>query len=1012
MRSRMLAPLVIMSLMSPSPAAILEISNSELIVRYDDAAGTFTVAERSTDKPFLINGRLEEKAIKAEIAGKSIAVTQDNGTTNIELRDDQPFVFVTKKLRNTTKDTVDFAKVVPVSFTVDLGKPAADLRTLGTGGLLAPDQNPGSYLFLACADPVTREGVVAGFSTQNRGSGAVFSNVKDGLVEMKAQLEHGHLFVDPGKDAQLDTFVIGHFTDARLGLEQFADTLAKAHDIKLRPKTAVYCSWYAEGPGHGGAGTEATTKELAKFIADRNLMAYGLGVIQIDDRWQNGPSIDGPATHFDKVNPNGPYPNGITPVAKFVEDQGLTFGLWWLPFGRNHMEPDYKDKQDWFVKWPDGKPLRQKGFGGTCLDTTHPEVEQHLEDLGRTIRAWGSKYYKMDGLSVGAGVDHVYINDGYKPDRFGECQPLYQKSMTNIEALRHGLKTIRKGAGDDVFFSGCCAVQNMRIYAGTIGLVDSMRVGPDFNHDGQGIRSGPLRGSRVYFLNGKVWWNDPDPTKVRTSNESCSADNSITGAVTLEQAQLTSSWVSLTDQFFLISDWLPNLPEERLNILKRTMPAHGATTRPVDYFDNNLANTWLVTDTKSGVRRDVLGLFNFYGTPLKIEHTLARIGLDPNKTYHAYDFWANRLLPDVKTSYQDTIGANSCKVFALRAHEGRPLVVSTSHHVTQGIVELSNESWNAASSVLSAQSAMIANDPCEIRIAGTTGGGHGWKADGVTLSAQDKAAGVTTRIKEEPGLLRVTIESPVNRTVKWSVKFQQQPLPAPALSEAMAEMPDAESPVTLKWKGNATFYDVSRDGVLLASGINGLSFVDTTAPAGKAVSYTVKITGGTASATTSLTTKAHDPGPVPPLPETSLTKLKPVSTRVGWGALTIGKDVGGSPLVLSGKTYEDGICLHADAEAVYTKPAAAKHFVAVVGLDDSQRKDPRASIRCSVVAEDAAGKQTELGKTPDMRTGKLEQWHFNLPLPADCVKLHLRVSDLGDGIACDHADWVNAGFIP
>ncbi len=54
----------------------------------------------------------------------------------------------------------------------------------------------------------------------------------------------------------------------------------------------------------------------------------------------------------------------------------------------------------------------------------------------------------------------------------------------------------------------------------------------------------------------------------------------INGAVTLKQARMTSSWVSLTNQFFLISDWLPNLPEEHLDILKRTMAPHQAVARP------------------------------------------------------------------------------------------------------------------------------------------------------------------------------------------------------------------------------------------------------------------------------------------------------------------------------------------------------------------------------------------------------------------------------------------------
>ena len=48
---------------------------------------------------------------------------------------------------------------------------------MGTAGLLPADQNPGSYVFLTCADPATRKGVVTGFISQKRASGVVFSSV-------------------------------------------------------------------------------------------------------------------------------------------------------------------------------------------------------------------------------------------------------------------------------------------------------------------------------------------------------------------------------------------------------------------------------------------------------------------------------------------------------------------------------------------------------------------------------------------------------------------------------------------------------------------------------------------------------------------------------------------------------------------------------------------------------------------------------------------------------------------
>ena len=758
-------------------------SNESLTVRYDDTNQVFTISAKSADKPFLTEGRLAANSMKAETkpashpifgGGQAVVITQiDGGLVTLALYQKTPFVFVTQQASNKATSAIDIRKITPATFAIDLGKPAAELVTMGTGGLQAPDKNPGSYYFLTVADPATRNGVVAGWLTQDRGSGTFFPSVKDNLVSCAAQLEHGHLFLPPGASAPLDTFVIGWFPDARLGLERFADAVRVNYGIRLRPARATYCSWYAEGRGHGRAGTPESTIELSHFIA-KELKPYGLGVIQIDDGWQAGPQIGGPATEFDRVGKDHAYHDGIAPVADALAKDGITFGLWWLPFGRNHMQPDYKNRQDWFVKKTDGTPLRQHSFGGTCLDCTNPQVLDHLANVSRTIRSWGVGYYKMDGISVGAGLDHVYINDGYKDDHFGDCLPLHDHTKTNIEAMRQGLRAIRDAAGKDVFFSGCCAVQNMRTYAGTIGLVDSMRVGPDFNHDGEGIRSGPLRGSRMYFMNGKIWWNDPDPTKVRTSAENCEGDASINGAVTLEQARLTSSWVSLTGQFFLVSDWLPNLPQERLEVLRRTLAHHDATARPVDYFDHALANTWLVSDDRSGTRRDVIGLFNFYGKPLDIDYACAKLGLAEGKGYHAFDFWANTLLDDITGSLKSSVPPNSCRVIAVRAVDCHPVVISTSRHVTQGMIDLTDESWDAKAAALSGESALIANDPYELRIAGLHDGPGPWQATKVTVTPADAAAGVTTASETAQNLLRVTIKSPNTRKVKWSVTFGEE----------------------------------------------------------------------------------------------------------------------------------------------------------------------------------------------------------------------------------------------
>ena len=764
-------------------AAVLNIENQSLAVRYDDGNGRFSVVEKASGAAFLKNGALDLTGAKAKVqrlrdpifgAGNGIVLTQpDGGTTSLELYPELPFMLLRGIRHNQAREVMDLAKVIPATFLLDLGKPAVELRTLGTAGLTAPDKNPGSYLFLTAAVPATRRGVVAGWLTEDRGSGVLFSGVKDDAVEFKAQIDYGHLRIPAGSAAKLETLAVGIFDDARIGLELYADAVKRQYDIKLRPQQAAYCTWYSEK--HGMAGDEKSSVELAEFAA-RELKPFGFGVVQVDDEWQGSSKFNGPRRGFDHVRPDGPYAHGIAPVAAATEKLGLTFGLWWLPFARNFQDPEYKDRQDWFVKRADGTPF-DTIWGGTCLDLTHPGVQAQLARIARLYRSWGVTYYKMDGLWTGAACEQIYVNDGYKEDHFGNNLPFHDPLKSNIEAYRSGLKLIRKNAGDDVFFSGCCIAQNMRELC-AIGLVDSMRIGPDYNADKQGTKTGPLRGSRLYFLNGRVWWNDPDPAKVRASSAGSSADPAATGAVTLDQARLGASWVAIAGQFFLVSDWLPALPPERLEILKRTMQAHGALARPVDYFDNSLPTTWLVTDTRQPVRRDVIGVFNQETNVLSIDSSLAKLGLVSGKKYYAFDFWANSPTASLEGGLKCEVPPKACRIIAVRAMEGHPVLVSTSRHVTQGMVDVTGEEWNAARKTLSGVSQIVGNDPYELRVAGLDADGKKWKLVSANVSAKDQPAGVLITSQpasaSENGWCRVGIDAKTNRAVRWTLEFSTE----------------------------------------------------------------------------------------------------------------------------------------------------------------------------------------------------------------------------------------------
>jgi melibiase-like protein len=780
---------------------MLSIQNSVLTVTYDSTRDRFTLAERAVGTPALLDGRLlgaasvnqnqtgdfafgaeggKSAALRAQVRsaadavfgkGRQIRVTYHDGSVSeLQLYPKLPFLLIKTEVRGPTGKETDLSQVVPAEFGLDLGRPANELRTLGTAGLTVPDKNPGSYLFLTLAQPETRHGVVAGWLTQDRGSGVLFSSEEADRVRFRARIDYGHLLVPSGKPVQLETLAVGIFDDARIGEELYADAVGRQYHIRLHPQINGYCTWYSKP--HGGAADEQSIIQLAETAA-RELKPFGFSFVQIDDKWQDGKERNGPARRFYRVKPDGPYPHGIKPVAEKLKSLGLTTGLWFLPFASDWQDPEFKDKQDWFVKRRDGS-MFETAWGNTCLDLTHPAVTNYLAALVKSIHSWGVNYFKMDGLWTGTATEQIYVNDGFHDDHMGENAPFYDRKKTNIEALRGGLKLLRQAAGSEVFFSGCNLSQNMRSLAGSIGLVDSMRIGPD---NGQGWRdyrreisenasgsiiTGPVRGTRLYFMHGRFWWNDPDPCYVRAS-------------IPLNQAQLITSWVAISGQFNLNSDWLPGLPPERVDLLKRTMPQHGVTARPVDYFDTSMPGIWLVTDTRRRVRRDVLGLFNWDGTNRPIACSAQKTGLDPGKTYHAFDFWAATPVDSFSGGFKFDVPAQSCRVIAVRPAEEHPILVSTSRHVTQGIIDVTEEKWSAAAKTLSGTSQIVGNDPYELRIAGLRDGHKTWNLVSASVSDSDAAAGVgvvalAVRPNEE-GWLRLKLSSSTSRSVRWALRF-------------------------------------------------------------------------------------------------------------------------------------------------------------------------------------------------------------------------------------------------
>ncbi len=743
---------------------IIEIVSGDLCVSYNVSDGTFSA--RRGGKVFVKEARFREAAgddipkaraarIQDELgSAQAIEVKFPSGYVyTLALYRNLPFVCIKSQMHNPTNERLIVNKMVPVSLQVDLGKPAGDLRILGCDGLTGADKERTSYTFLAMAEPETRAGVVAGWLTHERASGIVLSKPVESSVRIDARSEYGNLLIEPGKNAAGETFAIGYFDDALSGLEEYAGTIAKIYRIRLPEIPSGYCTWYSKP--HGGASDEQHMAELTEFCG-RELTKFGFNLLQIDDKWQLS------RRDFTNYNPKGPYPNGMKPTAEKINEEGMTAGIWFIPTGWDPNRPVFEDHQDWFVHKNDGSIYTVR-WAGSCLDMTHPEARDFLYDvIAQMTREWGYKYIKIDGLWTGMATKILYPKPDYRNDNLGDAI-FYDPAKTNIEAYRDGLKLVRKASGRDVYILGCNIAQNMRTLGASIGLVDGMRIGRDINADWRKIVPCAEMGSRLYFMHNRLWHNDPDCLMLREP-------------LTLDQARAWGSWIGISGQLNIVSEWMPGLENNRLDIIKRSMPNHGLNGRPVDLFESSMAKIWHLTGGKGRQRKDIIGLFNWNDEqPDTVSVDLKKLDLPggAGETYVGFDYWINRFIKPFTGALEAELQPSSCRVISIRPLADRPVLVSTSRHVTQGIVDVDQESFNSRKKEMRGKSEVVGDDPYELRIYAPPGGSS-WQVQSVEISRADLLAGVTIESEQHGPEIRVTINSPRNRTVAWKVVFQNE----------------------------------------------------------------------------------------------------------------------------------------------------------------------------------------------------------------------------------------------
>ncbi|MGA2622188.1 MAG: NPCBM/NEW2 domain-containing protein, partial [Thermoguttaceae bacterium] len=722
---------------------------------------------------------------------------------------------------------------------------------------------------------------------------------------------------------------------------------------------AGWCSWYVFWQG---IREEQVVENTAWLAA--NLKKFGCEYVQIDDGWQgvgqgNGENRDWYVTEKHK------FPHGMKWLAGYIRGKGFRPGLWLIPFATSDSKL-FAQQPNLFIRRNDGTTVYEATdpktgkteidwTGRYVVDPTGPEGRRWFTDLFRMITIdWGYDYVKIDGQGGSAGACSQYR------------QRLADPKLLPDDAYRAGLQAIKAVMGKDRFLLNCGGQYS------SAGLCEGIRIGGDVGPDWAGMQPAIQATMQSLYMNNLCFWTDPDVVCVRPP-------------LSLDQARLWATLLGITGQLLMTSDDMPKLGPERVELVKRIFPV--ADIRPMDLYP--LAGKPRIFDLRvasAGAGQwDVVAVFNWDALQsVSVRLEPKDLGW-PAGRFLYYDVWQKKLLGTGPGGLTVALAPGSCKVLAVRPAADHPQLAGTSRHLTQGADDLIEAAWDPAHATWKGQSRVVGGDDYELRFTLPPG----WTS-------------TDARAKIDGPLAVLTLKSDENRTMAWSLAFEKTSATAAAAAVGRAKA-TAEGPsVVVAWKGEgAVAYRVYRNGELVDETAD-CRFVDHLRHQGT-YRYEVSAVGWQGeSARVAAGQVVRRPLPKGQAPDAWLDTLTPVSQQQDCGVLQRSLSVDGKPLRIGGKTYARGLGTHANSQVHYALDNRYRRFEADAGVDDE--KDGGGTVVFQVLADGR--------KVFDSGVMRGKQPAKKVLIDLDGVEeLLLIVTDAGDGINSDHADWANARLI-
>lgn len=425
--------------------------------------------------------------------------------------------------------------------------------------------------------------------------------------------------------------------------------------------------------------SEETVLENTRWMAE-HLKKYGADAVWVDWEWYHkdfkGVRDDGVDTfHPDPEK----YPNGLKYLSDEIKKLGFVPNLW-VGFTTDPGENE-------FVKEHPEIVLLQKPewCGQYFFDMSHPKfLDEFLPKALSQVKEWGYEAVKFDALPMTLGKHEEFHGKMYDP------------KMTTKDAYRGMIKKTREVLGNDRYLLSCCGVNDSDVLW-ACDLFDAARVGGDIFNWKEFLEQGIGRTARYYPFHNIVFYNDPDNVVIREEFN------------TIEQAKSRAAFVSMLGLPFTFGDDLTKLPEERVEILRRSIPVldiHPMDLRRMTPGEALVIHLAIDTGWEG---YDVVSVLNT--TDAEREETIdfAELGMEKGKKL-VFEYFASELSKVSEGVLQTVLKPYETKVFAVRSDKEIPQIVSTSRHLYQGALELGDILWDEKEKTLTFCADLVEDD--------------------------------------------------------------------------------------------------------------------------------------------------------------------------------------------------------------------------------------------------------------------------------------------------------------